>query len=83
MALPSSTTLAAAVKSRWESNDPSGFGSLSASDRSAIVDGLVEALCYEVLEAVKAGTISVSGTTASACTAGGSAGTCSASGSMT
>lgn len=83
MPLPTSTVLAAAVKARWESNDPAGFGSLSSSDKAAIVDGLVEALCYEVLEAVKAGTVSVNGSTASSCTAGGSAGTCTASGSMT
>jgi len=82
MALPSAATLKSAVKARWEANDPTGFGSLSAGDRTAVVNGLVDALCTEFLIAVKAGSISTTGTTASACTAGGAAGTCASSGAM-
>lgn len=82
MALPTASALAARVKSTWQGLDPDGFGSLSASDQNAAISGLVTALCTEFLAAITEGTVSVNGTTASSCTAGGSAGTCTATGSV-
>lgn len=82
MPLPTASVLAARVKATWEGLDPDGFGSLSADNKTAMTDGMVLALCTELLAAMGEGTISVNGTTASACGAGGAAGTCIATGSM-
>lgn len=82
MALPTASTLAASVKSTLAGLDPDGFGALSAADQNAIRDKLILALCTEVLAAIQAATVTVNGTTASACTAGGSTGTCSATGTL-
>lgn len=82
MALPTASALAARVKTTWQGLDPDGFGSLSSSDQNAAINGLVTALCTEFLAAITEGTVSVNGSTSSACSAGGSTGTCTASGSV-
>lgn len=82
MPLPDANTLAQRVKMTWEGLDPDGFASLSDSNKTAMVEGMVLAICTEVLAAMTEGTISVNGTTASGCSAGGAAGTCTATGSM-
>lgn len=82
MPLPTATDLAARVKTTWQGLDPTGFGSLAAADQDAAINGLVTALCTEVLAAITEGTVSVNGSTSSACSAGGSSGTCTATGSV-
>jgi len=83
MPLPTASTLAASIKATWASNDPTGFGALSADEQNTIRDALILAITTEVLAAIQGATVTVTGTTASACTAGGAAGTCSGSATIT
>ena len=83
MPLPVESAFAASLKSELAALDPDGFGSLSAEDQARIEAKLFTAIATVTLDAIKAGTVSVNGTTASACAAGGAAGTCTASGSIT
>lgn len=86
MTVSSEAAMIAAIDAKWAAADPTGYGALSASDRTAIKGGLITAVAKQIREELLTNmTVSVSttGTTIQACSAGGAAGTCSSSGSGT
>lgn len=82
MPLPLPALFAQDLATELATLDPTGFGSLSLADRNRMKDKLFLALATVTLSAIQSGTVTVNGTTVSACAAGGAAGTCTASGSI-
>lgn len=83
MPIDPEATIASNLAGHLVTLDPTGFGALSSADQAALEAKLLTAIAREMRAQLLQADVSVSGTTASACTAGGSSGTCDATGSLT